>query len=113
LHLFAPFNSETQMTSGTGDAGNGSNPHANALAAGPLPRPAVFTEAARRPISVIDGREQPFQESVDCLTIDPANHGHEIVLRIMLVQLPMWAKAVAGALGQRFRSVSRNQFMHP
>src|SRR5260370_38105303 len=33
-------------------------------------------------LSVVDGREQPFQETVDGLPIDPANHGHEIVLRI-------------------------------
>src|ERR1700681_2226676 len=33
-------------------------------------------------LSVIDGREQPFQEAVDGLPIDPASHGHEIVLRI-------------------------------
>src|SRR3981189_1385454 len=33
-------------------------------------------------LSMTDGREQAFQETVDGLTIDPANHGHEIVLRI-------------------------------
>src|ERR1700732_4666948 len=45
--------------------------------------PTHWLRAAAGPdLSVTDGREQPFQEPVDGLTIDPANHGHEIVLRI-------------------------------
>src|ERR1700730_8341048 len=30
----------------------------------------------------VDGLEQPFEETVDGLAIDPTNHGHEFVLRI-------------------------------
>src|ERR1700716_1615417 len=33
-------------------------------------------------LSMIDGREQTFEETVNSLTIDPANHGYEIMLRI-------------------------------
>ena len=66
-------------------------------------------------LSMIDGREQTFEETVNSLTIDPANHGHEIVLRIDIDHVGAVADvdAVAGALGQRFRSVLRNQFMYP
>src|SRR5258708_27593059 len=38
----------------------------------------------RAHLSVIDGRKQPLQETVDSLTIDPASHGHKIVLRIYI-----------------------------
>src|SRR5260221_13096153 len=50
--------------------------------------PTHWLRAADGPdLSVTDGREQPFQETVDGLTIDPANNGHEIVLRIDIDQL--------------------------
>src|SRR5258708_28843696 len=48
---------------------------------------------------MIDGREQPFQKTVDGLTIDPANHGHEIVLRLDIDQVG--AVAAVGKSGGR------------
>src|ERR1700730_13493410 len=45
--------------------------------------PTRWPRAGAAPdLSVTDGRQQPFQETVDSLSIDAANNGHEIVLRI-------------------------------
>src|SRR5260370_24167551 len=63
------------------DAGK-KQPACHRLGCGPLPSPAVFTEAVARPLSPVDGREQPFQEAVDGFRIDPANYGHKIMLPV-------------------------------
>src|SRR3979490_3098835 len=63
------------MTPGT------SNPHANALLRAAPARGGLYRSGDAPDLSMIDGREQAFQETVDGLTIDPANHGHEIVFR--------------------------------
>src|SRR3981189_3777488 len=64
------------MTPGT------SNPHANALLRAAPARGGLDRSGDAPDPSMIDGREQAFQEAIDGLTIDPANHGHEIMLRI-------------------------------
>src|SRR5260370_29069002 len=47
----------------------------------PLP-PRRSLPSERAQLAFVDGRQQPLQETVDGLRIDPANHGHEIVLLI-------------------------------
>src|SRR3979490_2629090 len=64
------------MTPGT------SNPHANALLRAAAAPGGLYRSGDAPDLSMIDGREQAFQETVYGLTIDPASHGHEIVLRI-------------------------------
>src|SRR6266850_5971397 len=46
----------------------------------PLPPRSLPSDGAH--LSLVNGRQQPLQETVDGLRIDPANHGHEIVLLI-------------------------------
>src|SRR3979409_502945 len=61
--------------------------------------PRSLPERWRARLSLVDSREQPLQEAIDGLRIDPANHGHEIVLRIDIDQVR--AVAVVGKSGGR------------
>src|SRR3979490_2263700 len=81
------------MTPGT------SNPHANALLRAAAAPGGLYRSGDAPDLSMIDGREQAFQETVDGLTVDPANHGHEIVLRIDIDQVG--AVAAMGESGGR------------
>src|SRR5260370_37262432 len=62
-------------------------PACHRLGCGPLPCPAVFTESVARPLSPVDGREQPCQEALDGFRSDPANYGLTIIRPVALHHL--------------------------